>query len=133
MDQKFNHILLNGQLSNVTQLMSGYEWILNINAGWISNKGWMIMLFYIKCKNSQQNNSFLVLFLLLSFFARQLLFFPNALVGKIMHRIFTCKSFKIIDISIKILKVLLEEKPLISFVAKYDSYALGKQKEYQGN
>ena len=67
------------------------------------------------------------------FFCQTTSFFPNALVGKIMHRMFTCKSFKIIDISIKILKVLLEEKPLISFVAKYDSYALGKQKEYQGN
>ena len=42
---------------------------------------------------------------------------------------FTSESFKIKDILIKILKVILEGKPLISLVDKYDSYALGKQKE----
>ena len=49
-----------------------------------------------------------------------------------MHRMFTCESFKINDILIKILQVILEGKPLISLVDKYDSYALDKQKENEG-
>ena len=92
------------------------------------------MLFYTKCKNSQQNNSFLLLFLYFHsfFFPQTTSLFPNALIGKAMHRMFTSESFKIKDILIKILKVILEGKPLISLVDKYDSYALGKQKENKG-
>lgn len=69
---------------------------------------------------------------LLSFF----LFFPqitslfaNALIWNVMHRLFTRESFKITDI----LKVIVEGKPLILLVDKYDSYALGKQKDNEEN
>ena len=55
--------------------------------------------------------------------------FPNALIWNVMHRLFTRESFKIIDI----LKVIVERKPLILLVDKYDSYALGKQKENEEN
>ena len=46
-----------------------------------------------------------------------------------MHRLFTRESFKITDI----LKVIVEGKPLILLVDKYDSYALGKQKDNEEN
>ena len=47
MDQKFYHILSKVNESNVIQLKSEHQCILN--AGWISNKGLMTMWFYTKC------------------------------------------------------------------------------------